>query len=59
MFIPEINPETEHDTIKTLDSLDTICDCCKTDTKCHKCVIDKIKDSISDILINIVPLPEE
>ena len=59
MFVPEINPITEHDTVKTLDALDTVCDHCENDTKCNRCVLNSIKDNISAILVEIVPLPEE
>lgn len=59
MFIPDIKPPDEHETVKTLDALDAICNNCETNTQCSKCPIDKITDSINTILIDLVPLPAD
>lgn len=59
MFIPDINPQDEHNTVKTLDALDVVCEHCESNTKCNKCPINTITDNINNILIQLVPLPDD
>lgn len=59
MFKPNIEPKNEHETVRVLDALDVICDSCTTDTKCHNCTINDIKNKIDNTLIDLVPLPDE
>ena len=59
MFIPEIEPQEEAETVEVLDALDTICDNCTSNAKCNKCPINDIKNDVDDILIELMPLPDE